>query len=381
MPGSSRRWSARHVTVGFLSLTALGCDKPAPAQAPPAREVEVITVTKSELRDTGEYLGTVLSRQSVNLVPQIAGYVRRISVRPGQVVKAGDPILEVDARQESAALESAQAQQRSAVANQQLAARTLERSQALMKEGVTSAQELERAEAEAEAAEQAQKAAEALVSQRRVGLQYFAVRAPLGGVLGDVEVRIGDFVTASTPLTSITQSNVLEVSTTVPADRARGIVPGTPLELLDVDGKVLLTAPVYFVAPQADPRTQLVDVLAIFENSVGLRPQEIVRTRVIYGTSTAVQVPVLSIVRQSGQAFVFAVTQKGPGLVVSRRPVTLGRLGEQSYVVEGGLAQGERIAVSSLQALRDGAPIRVKPEAPTAKAEPGKPAAPAPMRE
>jgi multidrug efflux pump subunit AcrA (membrane-fusion protein) len=93
------------------------------------------------------------------------------------------------------------------------------------------------------------------------------------------------------------------------------------------------------------------------------------------------QVPVLSIVRQSGQAFVFAVTQKGPGLAVSRRPVTLGRLGEQSYVVEGGLAQGDRIAVSSLQALRDGAPIRVKAEAPTAKVEPGKPAAPAPLRE
>ncbi|HYO93731.1 MAG TPA: efflux RND transporter periplasmic adaptor subunit [Polyangiaceae bacterium] len=365
----------------FLWLTAVSCDKPAPAQAPPAKEVEVITVTKSELRDTGEYLGTVISRQSVNLVPQIAGYVRRIAVRPGQVVKAGDPILEVDARQESAALESAQAQQRSAEANQQLAARTLERSQALLKEGVTSAQELERAEAEAEAAEQARKAAEALVSQRRVGLQYFAVRAPLAGVLGDVQVRIGDFVTASTPLTSITQSNVLEVSTTVPADRARSILPGTPLELLDVDGKVLLMAPVYFVAPQADPRTQLVDVLAIFENSVGLRPQEIVRTRVIYGTSTALQVPVLSIVRQSGQPFVFAVTQKGAGLVVSRRPVTLGRLGEQSYVVEGGLTPGDRIAVSSLQALRDGAPIRIKAEAPTAKAEQGKPAAPAPLRE
>jgi multidrug efflux pump subunit AcrA (membrane-fusion protein) len=65
-------------------------------------------------------------------------------------------------------------------------------------------------------------------------------------------------------------------------------------------------------------------------------------------------------VRQSGQPFVFAVADKDQKLTVSRRPVTLGPLGEQTYVVEAGLKAGDRIAVSSLQALRDGAPIRSK---------------------
>jgi hypothetical protein len=128
----------------------------------------------------------------------------------------------------------------------------------------------------------------------------------------------------------------------------------------------MLSTTIYFVAPEADPRTQLVDVSAVFENTVGLRPSEMVRARIVYGTSQALEVPVLSIVRQSGQAFVYAVEQRGGGLVVARRPVALGPLSGQSYVVEKGLAPGDRIATSSLQLLRDGAPVVLKASVPDA---------------
>jgi multidrug efflux pump subunit AcrA (membrane-fusion protein) len=85
---------------------------------------------------------------------------------------------------------------------------------------------------------------------------------------------------------------------------------------------------------------------------------------VVYGTREALQVPVLAIVRQSGQAFVYAVEDKPVGPTVTRRPISLGMLADQRYVVEKGLAAGDRIAVSSLQALRDGA--RIKPRQPAA---------------
>ncbi len=360
------------MAVAVVGLAA--CKGEAPKAAPPPREVEVLAVTAREARETGEYLGTLESRQSVNVVAQVGGYVRKIHVKPGQTVDAGQPLIEVDARQESAALESAQAQQQSAGSSLELAQRTLARTQSLYQEGLVSAQELERAQAGVEAARASSQSAAAAVSQRRVQLQYFAVQAPFGGTLGDVLVRVGDLVTGSTPLMSVAQAQVLEVSVAVPAERARVVEREMPMELLDSAGKVILTCPVYFVGPQADPRTQLVEVKGAFQNTAGLRPNERVRTRLVYGVRQALQVPALAVTRQSGQTFVFAVTEKDGKTTVARKPVTLGALGPQSYVVEAGLKEGDRIAVSGLQALRDGAAI--KPIVKTPAAAPPAPANP-----
>lgn len=345
-----------------LVAGAVGCGSQAtPKAAPPPREVDVLTLTPTETRDTGEYLGTLLSRQSVNVLPQVAGQIRRIHVSPGQKVEAGTPLLEVDARQESAALENAQAQRSSAQANLELARQTRERTEALYKEGLVSAQELERARSQAETAEAAARAASAQVEQRQVQLQFYVVRAPFAGTVGDVLVRVGDYVGSTTPLTSVAQADALEVSVAVPSTRARSLQPDTPLEVLDSKGQVLLTSTVFFVAPQADPRTQLVEVKAAFRNTVGLRPNELVRARLVYSTRRALQLPALAVVRQSGQPFAFVVQSKGEQTVVERRPITLGPLGEQAYVIESGLREGDRVAVSSLQALRDGAPVLPRP--------------------
>jgi len=375
--GTTKRWI---LALGAAALlTGAGACKSAEQKpsAPPPREVEVLTIAPGDVRETGEYLGTMTSRKSVSLLPQIAGYVRKIDVRPGQQVKVGQVLIEVDSRQEAAALQSAQAQHRSAASGHALAVKNLERTQALLKEGLATGQELERAQAAVDAAEAAKQATAAQIAQSRVELGFHAVRAPLAGTAGDVLVRLGDYVTASTPLTTITQGDMLEVDITVPAERARAVKVGTPVEILDSSNKVLVASSVYFVAPQADQRTQLVDVKAMVPNSVGLRPNEMLRTRIVFGTKKALQVPALAVVRQSGQPFVFAVQQGPNGAIVARRPITLGALGERNYVVEKGLASGDKIAVTSLQALRDGAPIKPKP-AVMALEPPAKDAAPPP---
>ncbi|MCY1077840.1 efflux RND transporter periplasmic adaptor subunit [Archangium lansingense] len=339
-----------------------GCGgKPAAKAAPPPREIEVVQLAPSEVRDTSEYLGSLLSRQSVNVLPQVAGYVRRIHVRPGQKVEAGAPLIDVDSRVETAALETARAQRTSSEVNLEQARRTRARIESLYKEGLASAQELEQARAQVEALEANTRAAAATETQREVQLQFNTVRAPFAGTVGDVLVRVGDFVSATTPLTSVAQADVLEVSVSVPSERARSLRPETPLEVLDSQGKVLISSPIFFVAPQADPRTQLVEVKAAFRNTVGLRPSELVRARLVYSTRQALQLPALAVVRQSGQPFALVVTQKEGQTVVERRPVKLGTLGEMAYVVEGGLKEGEQVAVTSLQALRHGAQVKVKP--------------------
>ncbi len=368
-----RPLKALMMTVWGVAVAA-GCSgKPAAPAAPPPREVEVVTLAPSEVRDTGEYLGSLQSRQSINVLPQVAGYVRRIHVRPGQKVEEGTPLLEVDARQETAALDSAQAQLSSTEVNLELARRTAARTEALYKEGLASAQELERAQAQVQASEAASRSSAAQVAQRQVQLQYHVVRAPFAGTMGDVLVRVGDFVGATTALTSLAQADVLEVSVAVPSTRARSLKPETVLEVLDAQGKVVVTSTIFFVAPQADPRTQLVEVKAAFRNTQGLRPSELVRARLVYSTRNALQLPALAVVRQSGQPFALVLQEKDGKTVVMRKPIQLGALGEMAYVVESGLKEGDRVAVSSLQALRDGMPVKVKSAPETRAAAVGNP--------
>ncbi|MFY2562936.1 efflux RND transporter periplasmic adaptor subunit [Corallococcus terminator] len=357
------------VRVVVLAAVA-GCSaqKAAPV-APPPREVEVVVLAPQQVRDTSEYLGSLLSRRSVTVLPQVAGSVRRIPVRPGQQVEEGAPLVEVDAREESAALDSAQAQLSSSQVNLELSRRTLTRTEALHGEGLASDQELEGARAQVQAAEAAARSSAAQVTQRQVQLQLNVVRAPFAGTVGDVLVRVGDFVSAATELTSVAQADVLEVSVSVPSSRARSMKPDTVLEVLDAQGRVLLTSTVFFIAPQADPRTQLVEVKAAFHNTMGLRPSELVRTRIVYSHRDALQIPALAVVRQSGQPFALVVHEEGGRTVVARRPITLGALGDRTYVVEGGLKAGDLVAVSAIQALRDGMPVKVKATASAPRAE------------
>ena len=310
------------------------------------------------MRDTGEYLGSLISRQSVTVVPQVAGYVRKIHVRPGQQVEAGAPLLEVDARAgDRRARERRRPSAPPPRSNLELAQQTRARTEALYKEGLVSAQELERARAQAEAAEAASRAAAAQVSQRQVQLQYYAVRAPFAGTVGDVLVRVGDFVGATTPLTSVAQADVLEVSVAVPAERARTLQPEHAAGAARREGKVLLTSNVFFVAPQADPRTQLVEREGRLPQHRGPAPQRAgaraprlrhARRPADPGArGGAPERPALRL-RGAGEG-----RQDGGGAPPhhARR-----RWASSPTWWRAACSEGDAVAVSSLQALRDGAP-------------------------
>lgn len=388
------------VALSFASmLAAPGCAPQPAAKAPAPREVEVLTIAPATVRDTADYLGTLSSRASIDVYPQVGGYVRRIHVKPGATVAAGDQLVDIDARGENAALLSARADVAAAEARHSLARTNLERAEKLLTEGLAPAQEVDQARAAVAAADAAAQAASAGVALREVRVDFHTVRAAVGGTLGDVLVRIGDAVTPQTQITTIAPdvdgaigagravdqgaaraAAAVEVTVAIPAERARALGELTTVEVLDAHGATAASAPVFYVAPHADARTQLVDIKAAFPNVTGLRPSELVRVRVIFGSGSALLIPATAVTRQSGTPFVFVVTEQRPGegaggparTVVTRRPVTLGRLGADGFVVERGLSAGDRIAVSSLQMLRDGSPIIPK-EAPAAVPQGGAP--------
>jgi RND family efflux transporter MFP subunit len=375
-----RQRSVLALAALLAASSALGACGKGGGSGPPARggpgapgaraqPVEVETLAATEVEEATEYVANLVSRRSVTIYPMVGGYVLSILVKPGETVKLGARLLRIDARQEAAALTQTRAALAQAETQAQLAAVTRQRMAALQKEGIRSRQDYENAAAEEEAARANVQAARANVRVRSVQLGYHDVTAPLAGVVGDIVVKVGDSVTPQTILTQIDESGRLEVSVGVPIERAdQARVGETPIELLNEAGQTSLRAPLFFVAPRPDPRSQLIELRAAFENATGLRSGQRVRARVVWRVFSALTVPTFAVTRQSGQAFLFMVRPApgGKGEVAERRPVTLGLISGDRWTVTAGAKAGERVAVSGLQALRDGQPVK-----PAAAARPG----------
>jgi RND family efflux transporter MFP subunit len=325
--------------------------------------VEVLALAPGPIRETGEYLGTLVSRSSVVVYPQVAGNVANIFVKPGARVAQGQPLLEVDPRRERAGVLNAEAQRSSALSQRQYAQSTRKRAEQLLAEGLVSRQDYEQSVSQSAAAEASASAAEAQLQAQQVELSYYRISAPFEGVVGSIPVKVGDYVTPQTPLTSVDQSQLLEISVSVPAERASQVKVGTTLvEVLGDTEKPLVSAPVFFVAPTPNPSTQLVELRSAFQNTQGLRAAQVLHVRVVYSTHEALRLPPYAVTQQSSQYFVMmAVEGDGGGRVVRRTPVKLGELTDNFYEVKDGLRQGDTIVVGSLQSIRDGQAIEPRP--------------------
>jgi RND family efflux transporter MFP subunit len=169
-------------------------------------------------------------------------------------------------------------------------------------------------------------------------------------------------VTSATVITTIDEKTALEAYIQVPLDRSPDLRMGLPVQLLDSDSKVVATNPVTFIAPRVDDKTQTVLVKSLLrEIPPELRVQQFVRARIIWRHTPGISVPVTAVTRISGQFFCF-IAEDGPkgGLVARQRPVQVGELVGNDYVIRGGLKPGDRVIVAGVQKVGDGAPIKTE---------------------
>jgi len=163
-------------------------------------------------------------------------------------------------------------------------------------------------------------------------------------------------------MTTIDENSSLEVFINVPLERAPDLRMGLVVQLLDGEGKVAAVNPITFVAPRVDESTQSVLVKSLLKEAPPqLRAQQFVRARIVWSTIEGLTVPIVAVSRISGQYFCFiADPGQAGGLVARQRPVQVGDVLGDDYVVRGGLKAGDRVIVSGIQKLADGAPV--KPE-------------------
>jgi RND family efflux transporter MFP subunit len=376
------------------------------APAPPSLPVKVQTIEPGQVRSTAEFVSKLEAQQRVSLQPQIQGRIDQVLVTSGTYVARGTPIvsLSLDQTQSNvssavagvnanqAAVATAEAQRQSAEANRAKAASDVKlqqtefkRTQYLVRQGAQARQELDIARnnletsiASLNAAEKQVIASQASVNQARsnvqqaqaqvasaqVNLSQKQVVAPVNGIVGDIAFKVGDYVGVGQTITSIIKNDPLDVRISVPSNNTGQLRLGLPVELLDANsGQRLSRGSVNFISPQIDANAQSILLKARFSNADGkLRDGQYVRARVVWNQQPGLLIPAQAVNRIGGQSFVFAVAEKTVNnkrqFVVQQKPVKLGEVQNDQYPVLEGVKAGERIAVSNILKLRDGAPIQ-----------------------
>ncbi|HLP90529.1 MAG TPA: efflux RND transporter periplasmic adaptor subunit [Nostocaceae cyanobacterium] len=392
------------VGVAWRLLTAQNPGIAAGGQ-PPGVKVKIAPVETGTVEESTEFIANLDSRRSVNLQPRVQGQITQIFVNPGDRVSSGTAIMQIDARQQQAAvsslfaagqasqaqlenaratLQSLEAERLATLADLRLNEQDYKRYSDLASQGAVSRQTRDtyanrlatarsqlgvinsRIQAQRASIAQAQRTleqADANIREQQVQLQYYKITAPFSGTIGDIPVKIGDFVNNSSSLATITQNQPLEVRIDVPIERGSELRQGLPVEILNAQGENLGTSEIFFIAPNINNNTQSIQIKALYDNSDGLlRANQFVRAKIIWDQRRGVTVPTTAVARIAGETFVFvAEEQKSPQgemvLVAKQKRVKLGDIRVNNYQIISGLQTGEKLIISGIQNLRDGIPI------------------------
>jgi RND family efflux transporter MFP subunit len=340
--------------------------------AMPPMPVDIVELKLQPVEQTTEYIGVIKSRRSTTIQPQAEGIITRILVSAGDRVTPGTLLVEIDATAQQAGLASLQSVRAARQADAALAAQQAQRARTLLDVGAMSQQEFEQVTTARQTAEAQLRAVEEQIRQLQAELAYYRVTAPTAGVVGDIPIREGDRVTKATELTTVHDNAGLEVYINVPLQQATALKLGLPVRIVDDRGETIATERVAFVAPAVDDETQSVLVKAPVDARGGrFRTDQFVRAHILFSTTPGLKVPLVSVMRISGQFFVFlAEPNAGGGLVARQRSVDLGQVIGNEYVVRSGLKAGDRLIASGIQKIGDGAPVAAAPAAPAGPAGP-----------
>ena len=343
----------------LLFTTACGSNKEAKAAPPQAMPVKVQTAKAQKVDDTTDYVATVKSRDSAVVMPQVEGIITQIFVHSGERVADGAPMMQIDPAKQQATLKSQESATAAQVAQVKWAQQNYDRVSGLANAGVVSRQDLDQARATLDAAQAQLQSLGAQVNEQQVQLHYYQVVAPRAGVVGDIPVRVGDRVVTTTMLTTVDRPGSLEAYIYVPIEKSSQLKMNLPVEIVDGSGNSLATSHITFISPQVDTATQTVLAKATIANANdSLRTAQFIRARVIWGSQEKPVVPVVAVSRIGGLYFAFVAEpdQKG-GYVVHQKPLQIGQIVGNNYVVLNGVKPGDKVVVSGTQFLIDGIPV------------------------
>lgn len=358
----------------------------------PVRQAPEVTVAQPETRAVQRYVdftGTTRAVESVEIRARVGGVLEQQLFEPSEVVDQGDVLFVIEQDQYQAARDEAVALLRSAVADSALKESNLERIRIAIETNAVSRQDLDRAQAERDAAVAAVLGARARLSRAQLDYDYTSVRTPITGQVGRRLVDPGNLVGygQQTLLTTVNRLQPIhvyfsapewtvlqmlrqmETERPVPADGGDGsaearnrvvkVLVGTAAD----EDRFPFEGRVDFIGNTVDPRTGTIELRAVFENAdFQLFPGLFVRVRVIeIVPEDALLVQERGVGTDLGGKYVYVV---GEGNTVERRYVQVGQpQPDGTIVVEDGIEVGETYISNGLLRARPGLPVTPVTEA------------------
>lgn len=307
--------------------------------------VTVITqvVERQPLVDEIEALGTARAFESVDIQPRISSLVERIAFAEGQVVAAGDLIVELENNEIVAGLALAEASLSES--------RSLyNRSRSLADTQAISASNLEQLVAQVQVDE-------AQVEAARARLENTIIRAPFSGRVGLRRVSPGSFVNTSTVITTLDDISKIKLDFSVPEAFLTSVAEGMRIK---ADSLVypdrVFEGVVASVDTRLDPVSRAVQVRAIIANGdSALKPGMFLTVDLQLDRGDVLVAPEQAIVPEGTRQFVFVVNDG----VAEKREVALGRRIPGFVVIDEGLEAGDTVITEGTHKVRDGSPVDV----------------------
>ena len=347
--------------------TASSAEHAAPG-APRAVPVVAVKATVRDIAVVLDGLGTVTPLATVTVRPRVDGQLMAVSFREGQVVKAGDPLAEIDPRPFEVQRNQAQGQMARDQALLANAKVDLERYRVLFKQDSVAKQQLDSQESLVHQYEAALQLDQAQVDNASLQIVYCHITAPISGRLGLRLVDAGNMVHASDPggIVTITQMQPIAVVFTIAEDhlpplRAK-LNAGERLQVEAWDREQrqrLAVGTLTTVDNQIDPNTGTVRVKAEFPNTdEELFPNQFVNARVFQDVRRgSVVVPAAAVQRGARGTYVCVVKADQ---TVEVRPVTVGPSEKEDTAIESGLSAGETVVTDGAEGLRDGSKVEAQ---------------------
>ena len=320
---------------------------------PPPAAVTTIVAQSETWPSTLNVIGTAAATQGVVVSADLPGIVARINFESGKPVHAGDVLVELDTKQERAQLAAAEAQR-------DLARINFDRTQELVKQGVTARTEYDNTSTQ-------QKATEAQVGEIRATIERKTIRAPFTGVLGIRQINLGQYLAAGQAIVPLQSLNPIYVNFGVPQQTSAQLLAGRTLHITsdDLPGAGF-TGHVTSVDSVISEATRNIQVQATLPNPQGkLRPGMFVQVQVVLGASRqVVSLPASAINYAPYGDSVFVVTNltdpKGKTYRGARQQFVKveGSRGDQVGVVSG-VNPGDEVVTSGVFKLRNGEAVQV----------------------
>jgi RND family efflux transporter MFP subunit len=337
---------AASLAVLLTASLLVGCREkiePSVSENLPSAAVRAQTVERKSRAATEDVVGTVRPKLSAAIEAKVSGRIEQMLVVPGQLVKAGDRLVLLDAHEIQSRLDQA-------AASRQQAESDLKRATDLIQQKILSQSEFDNAQSRF-------RIAAATEAEAKTMLGYTLIVAPFDGVITRKLADVGDLAGPGKPLLQMENPDTLRLEADVPEALVGNVKLGDRLVVRIAAVASEIEGTVAEMSPTADPNSRTYLVKLDLPGATGLRSGQFGRVSVPVGEASAIRVPASAVIQRGQMELVFVVAS---GHAQLRLIKTGSRIGDEIELVSG-LNSGEQIVTEGASALTDGQPVTTKP--------------------